>query len=175
MGISRIVVLIAFFNFTKMYVPTKKRFQVFYNMLTILVLLLSLFQNTYKENGRLTIEVENIGQEEGMVWLGIYRSEDEFLIKEKCLLLGKEVLNTGNMTFQVDSLPYGDYAFALFHDTNNNGVLDQNLIGIPSEPYAFSKIPASRFRLPTFNEIKFPLQEDNKIIKTRLKKWWQSD
>lgn len=109
-----------------------------------------------------------------MIWLGIYPSEDDFMIKEKSILIGEEVHNQHAMTIRVPDLPYGDYAFAIFHDENNNGTMDQNLVGIPSEPFAFSKKPPSKFRLPKFEEVKFDLHEKNLIIQAPLKKWWQS-
>lgn len=143
-------------------------------MLAATLMLFCLFPTTFVEKGTLMVEVQNIDQEKGMIWLGIYRSEEEFLIKEKCILIGKEVQKGQVMELQVDDLPYGDYAFALFHDENNNGVMDQNLIGIPSEPFAFSRKPPSRFRLPTFEEVKFNFQQKTMTISAPLKKWWQA-
>lgn len=40
-------------------------------------------------------------------------------------------------------IPDGDYAIMLFHDRNNNGKMDTNFLGIPSEGYG-----ASRNKLP---------------------------
>ena len=48
-------------------------------------------------------------------------------------------------TFQV---PPGAYAVAAFHDENGNGKLDRNLLGLPTEPYAFSN-DAGRRGAPT--------------------------
>lgn len=143
-------------------------------MLAGIFTLFCLFQATFVEKGTLTVEVQNINQIDGMIWLGIYRSEEEFLVKEKCILIGKEVLGSKNMQVLVPDLPYGEYAFAIFHDENNNGTMDQNLVGIPSEPFAFSKKPPSRFRLPTFDEVKFEFQQNQMTIKASLKKWWQT-
>ncbi|MEX1196243.1 MAG: MipA/OmpV family protein [Pseudohongiellaceae bacterium] len=40
--------------------------------------------------------------------------------------------------YRIQDLPEGDYAVLLFRDENNNGRLDRNFIGIPSEPFALS-------------------------------------
>lgn len=140
----------------------------------LLYILIGTVTPTFVEKGTLTVEVQNIEQARGMLWLGIYRSEDEFLIKEKCILLGQTVTHPGNTLLRVPDLPYGEYAFAIFHDKNNNGTLDQNRLGIPAEPFAFSRHLSSRFRLPTFQEVKFQFRQQQMTIKAPLKKWWQA-
>ena len=41
--------------------------------------------------GTLQISVENIKEAEGMIWVGLYRSEEDFLVKEKAILVGVRV------------------------------------------------------------------------------------
>ena len=41
-----------------------------------------------------------------------------------------------------------------------------------AEPYAFSKKLKTKWRLPKFNEVKFSFSEDDQVLKTSLKKWW---
>lgn len=124
--------------------------------------------------GTLALEVENIKSESGMIWVGIYRSEADFLIKEKATLVGVKVNAQKTIRIEIPDLEYGAYALAVFHDENNNGEMDRNLVGIPSEPFAFSKPPVSKFRIPTFEEVKFEFTPQRMNLKTRLKKWWQS-
>ena len=47
------------------------------------------------------------------------------------------------------------HAIAVYHDVNDNGKLDRNMLGIPREPYAFSNNPTAKWEAPTFNEISF--------------------
>ena len=126
------------------------------------------------DQGTLELEVQNIQTESGMIWVGLYRTADDFLIKEKAILVGVEVEAKGPMIIEVPDLKYGDYALAIFHDENNNGEMDRNLVGIPSEPFAFSKPPVSKFRIPTFEEVKFTFHPQKAKLTTKLKKWWQS-
>jgi uncharacterized protein (DUF2141 family) len=35
------------------------------------------------------------------------------------------------------AMPHGTYAVSIFQDTNGNGKLDQNFLGIPREPFGF--------------------------------------
>lgn len=125
-----------------------------------------------EEMGRLIIKINNVSKDRGIIWIGLYDSADTYLIKEKSILKKIDVSQKGYHEMVVDSLPYGTYAMALFHDVNANGEMDRNLLGIPSEPYAFSKKPKSKWRLPKFDEVKFDFSQDVQEIDTKLKKWW---
>lgn len=54
-------------------------------------------------------------------------------------------------------LPHGTYALFLFHDENDNGTVDHNLLGIPTEPLGFSGgFKVSLFSgVPDFDDLKF--------------------
>ncbi len=124
-----------------------------------------------EESGSLVIEINNITSPEGIIWVGIYDSEENFMIKENAIVEGYKVDETGHKTVHVDQLTYGKYAIALFHDINGNGELDRNWLGIPSEPYAFSRRPKSKWRLPRFREIVFSFTTNRQHLSTSLRKW----
>ena len=54
-------------------------------------------------------------------------------------------------------LPNYTYAVAVFHDINDNGILDKNFLGIPLEPYGFSRNARARFSAPPFEDAKIEL------------------
>lgn len=66
-------------------------------------------------------------------------------------------------------LPPGVYAIRLFHDENNNGTLDTNLIGIPTEPFGFSNNASVVFGPPSFDKVKVEIKEGQKTLVIRLK------
>jgi len=105
-----------------------------------------------------------------MIWVGIYNSNN-YLIKEQAIVNGFLVEKLGQEFLEFPDIQYGTYAVALFHDINGNGEMDKNFVGIPSEPYAFSQKPRTKWRLPKFHEIQFEFTHTNQILKTRLKKW----
>ncbi len=121
--------------------------------------------------GKLIIEVENIRTSGGTVWIGLYDSRENYLVKERAIVEGQHVDHTGKVFIEVPNLSFGNYALALFHDINNNGELDRNFLGIPSEPYAFSRLPATKWRLPRFDEVRFTFQQSNQVLTTRLQNW----
>ena len=124
-----------------------------------------------ESDGALIISVNNIKETGGIIWVGIYDSRENFMIKENAIVEGFDVDQTGKMDLHIPRLAYGSYAVALFHDINGNGELDRNVIGIPSEPFAFSKPPRSKWRMPRFREIVFDFSRNRQVLSTRLKKW----
>jgi uncharacterized protein (DUF2141 family) len=61
------------------------------------------------------------------------------------------------------NLPAGPYAVTAFQDQNGNGKLDRNLMGIPTEPYGFSRDAASPMGPPSFPDAVIDLQADTTI------------
>lgn len=124
------------------------------------------------EKGELLLRVKNIEQVGGMVWIGIYDCQRNFLVQENATLVqGVKVNMTGELTMRLDAIPYGTYAIAVFHDENNSGALDQNFIGIPLEPYSFSVPFPSKFRMPRFEDVKFEFNRPNQLIEAHLARW----
>jgi len=122
-------------------------------------------------DGKLHLRVEHIKQAEGWIWVGVYNSEENFLIKEKAIIEGREVVTSGAMNIVVDHVKFGHCAVAVFHDINGNGEMDRNWIGIPVEPYAFSRKPPSRWRLPRFHEVEFYFNARYPTLSMTLKRW----
>ncbi|MGK0364203.1 MAG: hypothetical protein ACI85O_001260 [Saprospiraceae bacterium] len=124
------------------------------------------------EKGELVLRVNNVEQAGGMVWIGVYDSQNNFLIQENAILVhGVKVNMAGELVMRLDSIPYGTYAIAIFHDENNSGYMDQNFIGIPLEPYGFSVPYSSKWRVPKFEDVKFEFNRTNQVIETDLARW----
>lgn len=52
-------------------------------------------------------------------------------------------------------LPGDEYAVAVFHDENGNGILDTNFLGIPKEGVGASNDASSTFGPPKYDDAKF--------------------
>jgi outer membrane protein len=74
----------------------------------------------------------------------------------------------GTIPGRIPDLASGEYALVVYHDENENGRLDKNFIGIPSEPLGFS----NRYwpqGPPTFTKAAFKLEADEtKTIDVKL-------
>lgn len=111
----------------------------------------------------LTVTVTNIQTSKGKISFGLFRKEDSFPVKGK-QYKGVFVETTKSKTkYTFHDLEKNDYAVAIFHDENNNGVLDKNLVGAPTEAYGFSKNARGMFSAPSFEEAKLTLTEDKSI------------
>ena len=51
-----------------------------------------------------------------------------------------------------------------YHDENNNGKFDENMLGMPKEGYCFSNNVKPRFSAPNFNQCAFDYQGGDQSI-----------
>lgn len=119
----------------------------------------------------LKLRFEGIEREGGTIRLALYKSKADFMQEKKATLYSFPVGKKGVLEGKMENLPAGTYAFAVFLDENNNLALDKNLMGVPTEPYGFSKTPPSKWRLPTWEEVKFDLSGQEESITVPLKRW----
>ena len=103
----------------------------------------------------LTINLSGMQNTNGKVNVALYNNSSSF--NDPNQSYRSLFLNcTGNtMSIFLDSLPAGDYAFAIFHDENNNQQIDQNFLGIPTEGFAFSNNAMGNFGPPSWTQAKF--------------------
>tara|TARA_R110002073_G_scaffold139232_2_gene289281 strand:- start:57801 stop:58214 length:414 start_codon:yes stop_codon:yes gene_type:complete len=129
-------------------------------------LILSALQMSAQEGSVLTIDFEGIKTSEGKLFVALYESEDAFL-KEP--LIGKIVTVTnGKATVVFEDLDTGVYAVSSFYDTNNNGKMDTNFLGIPKEPTAMSNQAKGSFGPPKFKDAKFEITSTSKTIQIKF-------
>ena len=122
--------------------------------------------------GVMELSVDQLQYNYGTLWIGIYGSEEAFLDRDQADLREIKAHQVKNNKIYLNNLSYGDYAVAIFHDLNDNGEMDFNWMGVPKEPFAFSKPVASKWRVPKFSEVKVGLYQSYKRIHTPLKTWW---
>ncbi len=110
----------------------------------------------------LTLEIAGVTPSEGSVIIGIYDSEASW--DSGSALAGARADVSGDQVVAVfDDLPAGQYAVKMYHDVNANGELDTNLMGIPSEPFAFSNNARGRFGPPNWDAAVFEVAVDGTV------------
>ena len=113
-----------------------------------------------KAQNSVTVVVNNILSDKGIIYIGFY-SENQDFPNHSAKHLKKSIYPTkGNKEICVE-LPKGTYAIAVLHDINGNDELDKDIFGIPQEPYGFSKNIHHSFSASTFDECKFRLENEN--------------
>ena len=75
---------------------------------------------------------------------------------------------TGKLELVFTDLAPGKYAVRLMHDENDNGKLDSNVVGMPTEGYGFSNNPMV-MRPATFEEASFEVLEAGATITIALR------
>ncbi len=120
---------------------------------------------TGQETGELTVTVTNISNNKGVIRVGLYDSEANWLDR---VYEGRDgVIKDGKSTVTFSNIPYGTYGISLFHDKNENGKLDLILGFMPKEDYGCSNGSKGRFCPPTWGDAKFTLNQ--KTIKQTIK------
>ena len=111
------------------------------------------------EENSLRVEVSGLQKADGNIYVTVYDSDDtwlgeEFVIQEKVSIAEARVDDLVHVEL---SLPQGEYAISIYHDSNDNGDLDTNWIGIPKEPVALSNNAKPRFGPPKYKDAVFTL------------------
>jgi uncharacterized protein (DUF2141 family) len=97
----------------------------------------------------LTINVENVKSTKGFLYVALHNSETTWM---KQGIQGQKLPMTEKTVKVIfKDLPAGDYAVTMYQDENDNGSIDKNAIGIPTEPYGFSN-NGGNFGPPGFND-----------------------
>lgn len=113
------------------------------------------------QNVKIAVSVSGLKSNSGTVKVGLYNSEGTFL-KTVYKSLSSEIKNDkAVVTFE--NLPVGEYAISTYHDENNNGKLDKNMMGIPTEDYAASNNAKGFMGPPAYKDAKFVINKDSKI------------
>jgi len=94
-------------------------------------------QNAYADNGiSFTLEITGLRINSGNVYVKIYSNERDY--KRDIPFISFELENAAENIMHSFEIIEGEYLIAIFQDVNNNGRLDTNLFGIPTEPVGLS-------------------------------------
>jgi uncharacterized protein (DUF2141 family) len=116
------------------------------------------------QTGDLRVIVRNFKSDEGKANVIMYKDAYTFPDKpDRCYRTIWTTIKNGVVDVTFKDIPYGEYAFAAYHDINDNHRLDQNFIGIPIEGVAISN-DAKGFIMPRFKDAKVLLNSANKTI-----------
>ena len=84
----------------------------------------------------LKLKIVGLDKNGGKVYVSIFNSNTSYKARESC---NSFMLDAKDDTLSKDmKLPAGQYVFSIYQDSNGNGKLDTNRIGIPREKFGFS-------------------------------------
>lgn len=110
------------------------------------------------------INVTHASSKKGDILVALYNSEKGFPgEKTGVIRTAKGVIQNGKSLIIIDDVAPGTYAIALFHDTNGDGKLNFNFLGIPKEGYGFSNNAWNMFSAPSFRQSAFVHEKETDI------------
>jgi uncharacterized protein (DUF2141 family) len=111
----------------------------------------------------LTIQIQGLKQIKGKIQIGIYNDANQFPKVGGEYRVEYVDASANTLSYTAKNLPNGEYAIALFHDVNSDGVCNLNFLGIPKEPYGFSKNIKPVWSAPTFSKTKVAVNANTQI------------
>lgn len=109
-------------------------------MLSFFISLFIIMNWCARETGSIFVTIEGINHKNGKMMIGLFDNADDFTITP-VEAFRIPVDNDKSITVEFTDIEYGIYAVSVYHDINENGELDKNMLGIPVEPYGFSNNP----------------------------------
>ena len=105
----------------------------------------------------LTIHIERISPRGGILRLGVYDAAHYADDNAKPVASADVPATLGEVNITLKDLAPGRYAIEAFQDINGNGKMDTSWIGLPLEPYGFSRDARPFLSKPGFNATAFSL------------------
>ena len=110
---------------------------------------------TESNAGKFILSVVGFDSDEGKAMIALYNSEEGYSeTGEKFKAVALEIKEL-KCEWVIEELPFGEYAIKLFHDENGDGKMNTNMLGIPSEEYAFSNNATGSFGPADYDDAKF--------------------
>lgn len=107
-----------------------------------------------EEAADIEIVVTNITTLKGSVEVGVFNKPKFFLRKGKEYKTYSQKVTSDTMVIVLKGLKKDDYAISIYHDVNSDKKINMNFMGIPTEPYGFSRNFKPKFSKPSFNDCK---------------------
>ncbi len=119
----------------------------------------------------LRLTISGVRSDSGEILIGLYDNAGGFvaaianatkngLMVDSGRLVGVSMrAKTGSQSIVFTQLPPGRYALVVVHDENDNGLLDANILGVPTEGYCFSRDAQGIFSAPSFDAAAISLGE----------------
>lgn len=121
-------------------------------------------------SAQITVVVENIKKDEGKVFVGLFKPDEDFPKREKRLKGGPVIPKNQKVSMTFTDVTSGEYAISTHHDINSNDAVDKNFMGMPKEPYGFSNNQYGPFGKPDHKKSTIIVKADDTLtVKIKLR------
>lgn len=114
----------------------------------------------------LTVEVQGTTAQ-GTVYVALYDKADQWM--KKAVKAQGVAAESGKTIVVFKDLPEGEYALTLFQDLDGDRKMARNAMGMPTEPWGFSKDAMGLFGPPSFDEAKVILPTSGLTTTVKLR------
>lgn len=116
----------------------------------------------------LQVNIVGLRNAQGQVRVALFDRGDTFPEGDHPLAAARAKAQPGTVTTSLTGLQPGTYAVSVYHDENDNGRMDKNILGVPREGYGFSNDARATGGPPSFAKAAFTLDEEHTVITITL-------
>ena len=117
---------------------------------------------------KLTVALSGFENSKAHAIVKLYRNGQDVLGPPYQLI--RSVIRDNKASITFDDLTPGEYAVVAFHDENDNGKIDHNFLGMPTEALGFSNgfVAGITTGMPTWDKLKFKLDANGRSLNIKL-------
>ena len=116
------------------------------------------------EEGDLTVIVKGFENEDGLAMIAVSNTEDDYDAKDEPFRGNAIKISEKTAIWTIDKIPFGEYAIKVFHDEYEDGELDTNFLGMPTEDYGFSNDARGSFGPASWEDAKFLFNSEKDTV-----------
>lgn len=137
-------------------------------MITLIALaLFSLNQAIASDTANIILKIDGFANSDGIARIRLTDSKDNFNGSKPVKELEAQV-KEGKVIVSIP-VPYGEYAISVYHDENENNLLDKGMFDIPKEAYGFSNNARGTFGPPEYEAVKFMVNTPQTLMNITVK------
>jgi uncharacterized protein (DUF2141 family) len=115
------------------------------------------------------VTLDGVNSADGKVLVALYDKSGDFPTGGKWLKTQTVNAGKGAVSVEFKEVTSGRYAVSAFHDVNDNGRMDKNMLGIPSEPNGVSRNVRGLVGPPKFEDAAVNVDASNIDLMIHLK------
>ena len=116
-----------------------------------------------------TVQVVNVANDDAQLVISVFDSKKAWLKRPVMTdTIAATAISSEGTAETTLMLPAGSYAFHVFHDSDMNGKMKTNFIGIPKEPTGVSNDAKGKFGPPKFKDAAVEIGDEPATVLIQL-------
>jgi uncharacterized protein (DUF2141 family) len=129
------------------------------SLLAVSLLFASMWVNSSTFAADIKVEIAGVNAQQSKIYVQLFKGEDNYLNGNA--LSATYIQAIAGLNFvSFTNVPLGEYVVRFYQDENNNGTLDTNLFGMPSEGYGFSNKAKPNYGPVAYQDAVFTITAD---------------